>query len=80
MDICIIPLMSALPILAFSKYLSEGLQENQVDIMRTVGGLDRGTKFDRLIKSEFDRLPKVKCLWIKQKLLKMMANRFKASK
>ena len=72
--------MSALPILAFSKYLSEGLQENQVDIMRTVGGLDRGTKFDRLIKSEFDRLPKVKCLWIKQKLLKMMANRFKASK
>lgn len=57
--------MSALSILAFAKYLSEGFQENQIDIMRTVGGPDRGRKFDRLIKRDLDRLPKVKCLWIK---------------
>ena len=65
MVICIIPLMSALSILAFAKYLSEGFQENQIDIMRTVGGPDRGRKFDRLIKRDLGRLPKVKCLWIK---------------
>ena len=58
-----IPMLSAmfLEILAPAKLLSKDFQNEQIDIVMTVGLLQRSKKqFDRIINKEFNQLPSVK--------------------